>query len=118
MTTTPANDSAAAVIAAHFERMTANSFNVYVEFDPLQMYGDVIERAFTDAWVSEAKEARTAFAAILDRLERVEAENARLREALTEIRDRDGSFWNLNLLADRALKAEDTQTKTPPTANG
>lgn len=49
---------------------------------------------------------RTAFAAIVSRLRELEAENARLKAALTEIRDRDGSFWNLNLLADRALKAD------------
>lgn len=54
MTTTPANDSAAAVIAALDPDRTRTHKQVVIE-------------------------ARTAFAAILDRLERVEAENTRLR---------------------------------------
>jgi len=77
MTTTTADEITA--VEAHFERMTANSFNVYVEFDPLEMWGDMIELAFTKTWESETKETKTAFAAIVSRLRSLEGENARLK---------------------------------------
>lgn len=57
MTTTPANDSAAAVIAAMLSDYMALYFGKREELEA----------------------GRTAFAAILDRLERVESENARLK---------------------------------------
>jgi len=62
--TTTANDSAVAVIAALDPDRTRTHKQVIIE-------------------------ARTAFAAILDRLERVEAENGKLRAFVRSIRDKD-----------------------------
>lgn len=70
-----------------------------------------------------ARAGRTAFAAILDRLERVEAENVRLKAALEGIRDYDiaahskygietsdeqaKAMWVMRKMAKKALVAAD-----------
>lgn len=70
MTTTPANDSTAARIAA------------------LDWAADTVSTMDTQPnRTQQMQNARTAFAAILDRLERVEAENARLRAFVKVVAD-------------------------------